>query len=156
VARAVATRAEQRFAPRRFIRPPGAAPEPEFLALCTRCGDCVNVCPVHAIRVAPVAAGLAAGSPMLEPALQACIMCADMPCARACETGALVPPADGWRDVHLGDLRLDPDRCITFHGAACSACAEACPVGTAALAMDAQGHPVSLEDAEIVAPRRHP
>jgi ferredoxin-type protein NapG len=142
VAREVAVRAERRFAPRRFIRPPGAAPEPEFIALCTRCGDCVAICPVHAIRLAPADAGLAAGTPMLDPAVVACVACADMPCARACGTGALVAPPDGWKGVHLGVLVLDPERCITFHGAACDVCVRTCPVGESALALDARGHPV--------------
>jgi MauM/NapG family ferredoxin protein len=138
----VARHTAERVAPRRFFRPPGAAAEPSFLALCTRCGACGDACPVKAIRTAPPAAGLAAATPMLEPALQACIVCADMPCARACPTGALAVPADGWASVHLGLLELDPERCITFHGAACAVCARACPVGETALAMDAAGHPV--------------
>lgn len=74
--------------------------------------------------------------------MQACVVCADMPCANACETGALVPPADGWAGVHLGVLELDPGRCITFQGVSCGVCARACPVGERALAMDRAGHPV--------------
>ena len=34
---------------RRFIRPPGALPEAEFLTTCERCRKCVEVCPVDAI-----------------------------------------------------------------------------------------------------------
>src|SRR5881409_321064 len=79
--REVATRTEQRVAPRRYFRPPGAADEIAFLASCTRCGDCLPVCPVNAIIKAPPGAGLAAGTPMIDPAIQACVVCADMPCA---------------------------------------------------------------------------
>jgi ferredoxin-type protein NapG len=142
VAREVARRTEERVAPRRYFRPPGARPEPEFLALCTRCGDCVSVCPVQAIRTAPPSAGLAAGTPLLELAVQACVVCKDMPCAAACETGALVVPPDGWAAVRLGVLELDTERCITFQGASCGVCARACPVGEQALALDAAGRPV--------------
>jgi len=138
----VTARTEQRVAPRRHFRPPGAAAELAFLASCTRCGDCIDVCPVHAIIKAPPGAGLAAGTPIIDPAIQACVACADMPCARACETGALVSPADGWANVHLGVLDLDPERCITFHGVPCGVCARSCPVGERALALDAGGHPV--------------
>lgn len=140
--REVAVRAERRIAPRRHFRPPGAAPEAEFLVACTRCGDCMPVCPVHAILRAPADAGLAAGTPIIDPAVRACIACADMPCARACPTEALVVPAGGWAGVHLGVLELDPERCITFHGASCGVCARACPVGERALAMDLAGRPV--------------
>src|SRR5439155_20200589 len=51
----------------------------------------------------------------------------DMPCARACATGALVVPPDGWARVHMGTLELDPERCITFQGVSCGVCARACP-----------------------------
>src|SRR5213594_3749263 len=64
------------------------------------------------------------------------------PCARACATGALVVPPDGWADVHMGILELDPERCITFQGVSCGVCARACPVGERALALDAGGRPV--------------
>jgi len=140
--REVAVRTEERVVTRRFVRPPGAIPEVAFLAACTRCGDCIPVCPVHAIIQAPPSAGFAAGTPYLEPKVQACVVCADIPCARACPTGALVVPPRGWDDVRLGELELDPDRCITFHGSSCGVCARACPVGERALAMDARGRPV--------------
>jgi len=70
------------------------------------------------------------------------VVCTDMPCAHACATGALVPPAGGWDEIHMGVLELDPARCITFQGVSCGVCARACPVGERALAMDAGGHPV--------------
>lgn len=137
----IAVRTEQRVAPRRWFRPPGAASEVAFVAACTRCGDCIDVCPVHAILKTPASGGgLAAGTPYIDPAVQACIVCEDMPCAAACETGALV--ATDWSSVHMGILELDPGRCITFQGSACGVCARACPVGEQALAMDDHGHPV--------------
>jgi ferredoxin-type protein NapG len=140
--REIAERTEARVAPRRWFRPPGAAPEVAFVAACTRCGDCIDVCPVHAIIKAPANAGLAAGTPYIDPTMQACIVCADMPCAAACETGALVVPDDLWASIHMGVLELDPQRCITFQGSACGVCARSCPVGERALAVDDGGHPV--------------
>ena len=138
----VAARAEQRVAPRRSFRPPGALEEIAFLAACTRCGDCIGVCPVHAIVKAGPDAGLGAGAPLIEPTVQACVVCDDMPCARACETGALVVPGDGWAGIHMGTLTLDAERCIAFHGVSCGVCARACPVGERALGLDAGGRPV--------------
>lgn len=133
---------EQRVVARRYFRPPGALPEVAFLAACTRCNACVEVCPPRAIRRAPTSAGLAAGTPYIDPAAQPCTVCPDMPCAAACPTEALRVPADGWEGHRLGQLELVPERCITFSGMACGVCANACPVGEAALAMDEQGHPV--------------
>src|SRR5256885_15351925 len=70
-----------------------------------------------------------------------------MPCAAACETGALTVPENVngrgiWADVRMGVLELDPQRCITFQGAECGVCARACPIGEAALALDERGQPV--------------
>lgn len=138
----IVERTEERVAPGQRLRPPGAQPELAFLASCTRCGECVSACPVKAIRLAGSDAGLAAGTPYLDLRRQPCIACADMPCVRACPTEALTPPATGWEDVRLSGVELVAERCVTFEGTACRACADACPVGDAALALDEGGHPV--------------
>jgi NAD-dependent dihydropyrimidine dehydrogenase PreA subunit len=65
-----------------------------------------------------------------------------MPCVTACPTEALTTPVDGWRTERLGRVELHPERCITFQDQPCGVCARACPVGDAALAMDADGRPV--------------
>ncbi len=134
-----------RVAPRRHFRPPGALPEAGFLAACTRCGYCIEACPVDAIVAAPTAAGLAAGTPIIEPAVQPCIACEGMFCAHVCPTGALVPPLTGWAREKLGDLEIDTVRCISYQGTACGVCARACPVGPAALDLDQGGRPFLRE-----------
>jgi ferredoxin-type protein NapG len=99
------------------------------------------VCPVHAIIKAPPAGGLAAGTPIIDPAIQACVVCADMPCAHACPTGALVPPSDGWANVHMGILELDPERCITrVEGCVgCGVCVTACVTSPSSLRLRVAG-----------------
>jgi NAD-dependent dihydropyrimidine dehydrogenase PreA subunit len=64
-----------------------------------------------------------------------------MPCARACPTAALSVPAGGWADYRLAELEFHPERCITYRGTACQACADSCPIGVAALIIDETGHP---------------
>jgi ferredoxin-type protein NapG len=86
--------------------------------------------------------GLSAGTPYIDPGAAPCVVCPDMPCVAACPTEALTPPAAGWMVFRLGTLEFHPERCVTFRGVECRACADACPVGTAALVMDAGGHPV--------------
>ena len=130
-------------APRRHFRPPGALPEPAFLAACTRCGYCMDACPVHAVVAAPTSAGLATGTPVVEPASQPCVACEGMFCASVCPTGALVLPADGWASERIGDLALDAERCIAFQGIECGICVRTCPVGPEAIDLD-QGRPVIL------------
>jgi len=141
-AREVAERTERRVVVQRYFRPPGALDEVSFLSLCTRCEICIEVCPPRAILKAPTAAGLAAGTPMIEPTRQPCVVCDDMPCAASCPTGALVVPERKWEGYRLGRLELVPERCIAFHGVECGACARSCPVGETALALDESGRPV--------------
>jgi ferredoxin-type protein NapG len=132
----------ERVAPVRYQRPPGALPEPAFVAACTRCGACAEVCPVHAIIKLPPSHGLAAGTPVLDVAVTACIMCESMPCAAACPTPALAVPVDGWREARVSRLVIEEDRCIAFRDVACGICARVCPVGDDALTLDARGRPV--------------
>jgi ferredoxin-type protein NapG len=133
---------EQRVIARRYFRPPGALPEMGFLAACTRCGACADACPPHAIVKVPTDGGLAAGTPYIDPAVQPCIACSTMPCAAACPTAALNAPPNGWLGHRVGVVQFHPERCITYQGTACRVCAQACPVGEAALTMDEAGHPV--------------
>jgi MauM/NapG family ferredoxin protein len=133
---------EDRVVQRRYLRPPGALPEVAFLAACTRSGDCAAACPPHAILLEAPSGGLAAGTPYLDVRTEPCLGCPDMPCARACPTDALTLPAAGWDGYRLGRLELVPERCVTFLGTPCGRCVEVCPVGPAALALDAGGHPV--------------
>ena len=138
----IVERTEERIVQERRVRPPGAQPELAFVTSCTRCGECVSACPVGAVLVVGTDGGLAAGTPYLDLRRQPCIGCATMPCARACPTDALAVPPDGWAGVRLSTIELVPERCVTFAGTPCGVCAEACPVGDTALAIDENGHPV--------------
>jgi ferredoxin-type protein NapG len=69
-----------------------------------------------------------------------------MPCVRACPTDALTAPPHGWSGYRLGELEFFPERCVTFRGQSCRACADACPIGTSALDMDEAGHPVLKQE----------
>jgi ferredoxin-type protein NapG/ferredoxin-type protein NapH len=135
-------RTEKRVVAQRYVRPPGALPEMEFLAACTRCSECVDVCPPKAIVKVAANGGLAAGTPYLHPLRQPCTACPDMPCAAACPTDALTVPERGWEGYRIGVLEFLPERCITYRGISCTVCSAACPVGESALGMDEAGHPV--------------
>ena len=133
---------ENRIVQKRYARPPGALPEVAFLAACTRCGACEAVCPPHAILPVPVSGGLAAGTPAIDPKVQPCLVCEDMPCVKSCPTGALSSPSEGWIGYRMGTVEFVPERCVTYQGTPCRVCVDACPVGERALTSDDAGHPV--------------
>ena len=72
-----------------MLRPPGAVEEEAFLAGCTLCQACIEVCPHDAIRPAPLRFRRAAQTPMIDPIQQPCWMCDDVPCIKACEPQVL-------------------------------------------------------------------
>ncbi|MBI3147714.1 MAG: 4Fe-4S dicluster domain-containing protein [Betaproteobacteria bacterium] len=72
------------------LRPPGALDEKDFLASCIKCGQCVQVCPVQAIKLADLVDGLGVGVPYIDARDQACdFSCDAVQCVLACPTGAL-------------------------------------------------------------------
>src|SRR5512135_2038442 len=79
------------------MRPPGALEESDFLSSCIKCGQCVQVCPVQAIRLDDIDQGFGVGVPYIDSRKQACdFSCDAVQCILACPTGALVykKPAD--------------------------------------------------------------
>ena len=70
-------------------RPPHAVSESEFIAGCTKCDACIEVCPPHAIFRTPDSEGMLAGLPIIDALTQPCLMCSDLPCVPVCEAGVL-------------------------------------------------------------------
>jgi ferredoxin-type protein NapG len=100
------------------LRPPGAIDEREFLASCIKCGQCVQVCPVEAIKLADFFDGFGLGTPYLDARAQACdFSCDAVQCVLACPTGALSHHTDLKEQVRMGFARLDrPDACLARQG----------------------------------------
>jgi len=74
----------------RRLRPPGALDERDFLASCIKCGQCVQVCPVSAIKLGDLHEGHGIGVPFIAARDQACdFSCDAVQCILACPTGAL-------------------------------------------------------------------
>lgn len=78
------------YAQKQRLRPPGALDEKDFLASCIKCGQCVQVCPVQAIKLADLVDGMGVGVPYIDAREQACdFSCDAVQCVLACPTGAL-------------------------------------------------------------------
>ena len=100
------------------LRPPGALQEQEFLASCIKCGQCVQVCPVEAIKLAELDEGFGIGVPYVDARAQACdFSCDGLQCVLACPTGALSHDLNYPADTRMGFARLDnPSKCLAMQG----------------------------------------
>ncbi|MBF0470876.1 MAG: ferredoxin-type protein NapF [Gammaproteobacteria bacterium] len=95
------------------IRPPWAAPQ--FLQLCTHCGDCLQQCDKSLIVLDNH------GYPALDFQRGGCNFCGA--CANSCRSGALhYLPADSpwnsWAEID--------HRCLATNGITCRSCGELC------------------------------
>ena len=73
-----------------LLRPPGAVIEDEFIYACIKCGLCVQICPISAVKLAGITDGLSYGTPYIDPTKQACdFSCDAMQCIETCPTAAL-------------------------------------------------------------------
>jgi ferredoxin-type protein NapG len=103
---------------RQRLRPPGALEEKRFLGACIKCGQCVQVCPVSAIRLADAEDGLGLGVPYIDARDQACdFSCDALSCILACPTGALSHELKQKEEVRCGVARLArPEGCLARQG----------------------------------------
>ncbi|MFT5172648.1 MAG: ferredoxin-type protein NapG [Gammaproteobacteria bacterium] len=118
----------------RWIRPPFALQEIDFLLACTRCDGCIDACPHHVVFALPNRLGAAfAGTPALDLLNHGCHLCDAWPCVAACAPGALrlgQQDADGAVRIvpKLAVARIDTDHCLPYMGPECGACAGSCPI----------------------------
>ena len=100
------------------LRPPGALDEAEFLASCIKCGQCVQVCPVEAIKLADIMDGFGIGTPYIDARPQACdFSCDGLQCVLACPTGSLSHELNYSHETRMGVARLArPDKCLALKG----------------------------------------
>ncbi|MDH5765492.1 MAG: 4Fe-4S binding protein [Gammaproteobacteria bacterium] len=100
------------------LRPPGALAEDEFLASCIKCGQCVQVCPVEAIKLADIMDGFGIGTPYIDARPQACdFSCDGLQCVLACPTGSLTHEINYPHETRMGFARLArPDKCLAMKG----------------------------------------
>jgi polyferredoxin len=116
-----------------LLRPPGARennPDAVALTKCTRCGECVRVCPTGAIQPAALEAGMEGmGTPLLVMRLGYCEYSCNA-CGQVCPVQAIPPLSmETKREQVIGLAYIDQNRCIPWsNGQDCLVCEEMCPV----------------------------
>lgn len=134
-----------------LIRPPGALPEPEFLARCVRCGECLRACLTNTLQPDWYRAGLEGlWAPRLHLRHAACEQTCNV-CGQVCPTGAI-------RNLSLiekqyakvGTAVLLRDRCLAWaQNKRCQICDEQCPYNAIVTIRESQhvvGVPVIIPD----------
>jgi MauM/NapG family ferredoxin protein len=123
------------------LRPPGALPEKQFFETCSRCAECVRVCPAQCIKLDPTGER-GGGLPYIEIDAMPCVVCDGLKCMHACPTGALAPVPLG--DIDMGTAVWNEQVCVRKRGEDCTICIDQCPVGSVAIELvgnDVQVHP---------------
>lgn len=111
-----------------LIRPPGSAPEDEFLDLCTRCGLCMKACPTNGLQPAIAEAGLEGfWTPVLVPRIGYCSQHCTL-CGQTCPTDAIREfSAAEKKYLYIGTAFIDRSTCLVWaNDKHCLVCDEVC------------------------------
>jgi len=128
---------QARALPASAIRPPGAGDEQVFQGACIRCGLCVRDCPYNTLKLAQLGDAVALGTPYFTARDVPCEMCDDIPCVKACPTGALDHSLTDINDSRMGlAVLVDQEACIAFQGLRCEVCFNVCPIRNKAITLD--------------------
>jgi ferredoxin-type protein NapG len=125
--------------PAHVIRPPGALPEKDFQASCIRCGLCVRDCPFDILSLASAGSEVATGTPYFVARDIPCEMCEDIPCVKACPSGALDKALTNIDHARMGlAVLVDQETCLNYLGLRCDVCYRVCPLINKAITLEPQ------------------
>jgi ferredoxin-type protein NapG len=98
------------------LRPPGAVPEDQYLTMCIKCGQCLQVCPYDSILLEDYDGKAGVGTAYIAPLERGCYLCEAFPCVLACPTGALDHEANVIEKVHMGmAIIVNESACIALN-----------------------------------------
>lgn len=132
---------------RKYLRPPGAVEESSFLSRCTRCNECIKVCPYLCVRGIDSDVEYGIGTPIIIPEITPCRLCKDLPCIRVCKDKALMPVEDISK-VRIGTALIDRTNCPDYSAdsaAPCRKCYTECPLKDEAIYLEGSGPVIRAE-----------
>jgi ferredoxin len=146
-----------RRTPERYlVRPPGTGSENRTLALCTRCSQCMKVCPTNVLQPSFSKAGIEGFfTPEMDYRVGNCDWaCAE--CGRVCPTGAIEPlELPEKRETVIGRAYIDTTRCIPWTDyRTCLVCQELCPIPDKAIVLT-EDKVITPEGEELMIKRPH-
>jgi ferredoxin len=110
------------------VRPPGSVPEPEFLEMCIRCGECFKACPNNVLQPMSFEQGLEGiWTPRVVADWAGCESSCNA-CGQVCPTGAIraLPLAEK-KVARMGLAIVNTQTCLPFAGTeACQLCVDEC------------------------------
>ena len=142
------------------VRPPGSVPEPDFLQMCIRCGECFKACPNNVLQSQGFDQGIEGlWTPIVNADWAGCESSCNA-CGQVCPTGAIraLPLAEK-KTTRMGLAIVNETTCLPFADReACQLCVDECnAAGYEAIEftrvhteMDALGNP--LEGSGYTAP----
>lgn len=140
--------------PAQALRPPGALADREFLGACVRCGLCVRDCPPQNLKLSTGTGsgrGVAIGTPYFDARDIPCEMCEDIPCVKACPTGALDHALKDIAQARMGlAVLIDQENCLNFLGLRCDVCYRVCPLIDKAITLQKTSNPRSDRHAMLL------
>jgi ferredoxin-type protein NapG len=126
-----------RSLPIAHLRPPGALDNADFLGACLRCGLCARDCPYDTLHLAKLEDDVATGTPYFVARNVPCEMCEDIPCIKACPSGALDKSLTNIDDARMGTAVLsDRENCLNVLGLRCDVCYRVCPLMGEAITLE--------------------
>ena len=139
------------------LRPPGALEEDKFVSACIKCGQCAEACPYDTLTLADAADGMAPGTPQFKPRDIPCYMCTNIPCTKACPSGALsmdtLLDKSGNDDINkskMGLAVIHRESCIAYEGIQCDACYRACPLMGEAITLEMETNTYTNRHANLL------
>jgi ferredoxin len=110
------------------VRPPGSVPEPQFLQLCIRCGECFKACPNDVLQPLAFQQGLEGlWTPHVVADWAGCESSCNA-CGQVCPTGAIrALPLEEKRVARMGLAVVNQQTCLPFaEREACQLCVDEC------------------------------